>query len=100
MLKTTRLGYDGKGQRIIRDPADAPAAFAALEPKPLVLEAFIPFDKEEISSEVLARGADGQVATFEPGENVHRHHILHTSTVPPASASRLTAARPRSTMRP
>ena len=41
VLKTTRLGYDGKGQRTIRDAADGEAAFAALEPKPLVLEAFV-----------------------------------------------------------
>jgi 5-(carboxyamino)imidazole ribonucleotide synthase len=80
VLKTTRLGYDGKGQRIIRSAAEAPAAFAALEPKPLVLEAFVPFDRE--ISVVVARGIDGEVAAFEPAENVHRKHILHTSTVP------------------
>jgi 5-(carboxyamino)imidazole ribonucleotide synthase len=82
VLKTTRLGYDGKGQRTIRDPAEAPAAFAALAPKPLVLETFVPFEKE--ISVVIARGADGAVAAFEPAENVHRNHILHTSTVPAA----------------
>jgi 5-(carboxyamino)imidazole ribonucleotide synthase len=80
VLKTTRLGYDGKGQRIISVAADAPAAFADLQPKPLVLEAFIPFEKE--ISVVIARGLTGEVKAFEPAENVHRHHILHTSTVP------------------
>ena len=80
VLKTTRLGYDGKGQRVLRDRADAAAAFAELEPKPLVLEAFVPFDKE--ISVVVARNLSGEVRAFDAAENVHRHHILSTSTVP------------------
>ncbi|WP_332701657.1 5-(carboxyamino)imidazole ribonucleotide synthase [Devosia sp.] len=80
VLKTTRLGYDGKGQRVIRERADAAAAFAELSPRPLVLEAFIPFDKE--ISVVVARNAAGEVRAFDAAENVHRHHILFTSTVP------------------
>ena len=80
VLKTTRLGYDGKGQRVIRERADAAAAFAELSPKPLVLEAFMPFDKE--ISVVVARNAAGEVRAFDAAENVHRHHILFTSTVP------------------
>lgn len=80
VLKTTRLGYDGKGQRVVREPADMAAAFAALEPKPLVLEAFVPFERE--ISVVVARNAQGEVRSFDAAENVHRHHILHTSTVP------------------
>jgi len=80
VLKTTRLGYDGKGQRVIRERAEAEAAFAALSPKPLVLEAFVPFDKE--ISVVVARNAAGEVRAFDAAGNVHRHHILFTSTVP------------------
>jgi 5-(carboxyamino)imidazole ribonucleotide synthase len=80
VLKTTRLGYDGKGQRVLREPADAASAFAELSPRPLVLEAFVPFTKE--ISVVVARNAAGEVRSFDPAENVHRHHILHTSTVP------------------
>ncbi|MGV8853212.1 MAG: 5-(carboxyamino)imidazole ribonucleotide synthase [Devosia sp.] len=80
VLKTTRLGYDGKGQRVLRERADAAAAFAALGPKPLVLEAFVPFDKE--ISVVVARNASGEVRSFDAAENVHTNHILHTSTVP------------------
>ena len=80
VLKTTRLGYDGKGQRVLRDAADAAAAFAELEPKPLVLEAFVPFEQE--ISVVVARNAQGEVRAYDAAENVHRHHILHTSTVP------------------
>ena len=80
VLKTTRLGYDGKGQRVLRTREDAAAAFAELMPKPLVLEAFVPFEKE--ISVVVARNAAGEVRAFDAAENVHRHHILHTSTVP------------------
>ncbi len=80
VLKTTRLGYDGKGQRVLREAGDAEAAFNDLAPHPLVLEGFVPFEKE--ISVVVARGLDGTVRAFDPAENVHRHHILHTSTVP------------------
>ncbi|WDR04894.1 5-(carboxyamino)imidazole ribonucleotide synthase [Devosia rhodophyticola] len=87
VLKTTRLGYDGKGQRLIKSIDEAADAFAALSPKPLVLEAFVPFEKE--ISVVVARNLQGEVKTFEAAENVHRHHILHTSTVPAAISSTL-----------
>jgi 5-(carboxyamino)imidazole ribonucleotide synthase len=87
VLKTTRLGYDGKGQRVISRPEEAATAFAALAPKPLVLEAFIPFEKE--ISVVVARGVDGVSRAFEPAENIHRHHVLHTSTVPAAISAEL-----------
>lgn len=84
VLKTTRLGYDGKGQRVIRDRADAAAAYDALLPKPLVLEAFVPFEQE--ISVVVARNLAGEVRAYDAAENVHRHHILHTSSVPAAVA--------------
>jgi len=90
VLKTTRLGYDGKGQRTLRAAAEAAGAFAALAPKPLVLEAFVPFDRE--ISVVSARGRDGAVRAFEPAENVHRDHILATSTVPAAISPALAEA--------
>ncbi len=80
VLKTTRLGYDGKGQRIVHNMEDAALAWELLSPKPLVLEGFIAFDKE--ISVVVARNALGEVAAFDPAENVHRDHILKTSTVP------------------
>ena len=89
ILKTTRLGYDGKGQRKVTSLAEATAAFAELAPHPLVLEAFVPFVRE--ISVVIARGLDGTVAAFDPAENVHRNGILFTSTVP-ASVSPTTAA--------
>jgi 5-(carboxyamino)imidazole ribonucleotide synthase len=80
VLKTTRLGYDGKGQRIVRSLPEAANAFEMLAPHPLVLEGFVDFDKE--ISVVIARNAAGEIRAFEPAENVHRHHILKTSTVP------------------
>jgi 5-(carboxyamino)imidazole ribonucleotide synthase len=92
VLKTTRMGYDGKGQRTIRKKSEAAAAFEALSPKPLVLEAFVPFEKE--ISVVVARNAAGDVAAFDPAENLHRDHILKTSTVP-AGVKRRTARQAR-----
>lgn len=80
VLKTRRFGYDGKGQVIIREGDDASAAFAALKGVPCILEAFVPFTAEV--SIVAARGVDGAFAAYDLTYNVHRHHILHTSTVP------------------
>ncbi|WVT72700.1 5-(carboxyamino)imidazole ribonucleotide synthase [Sinorhizobium chiapasense] len=83
VLKTCRLGYDGKGQRVFRSAGDSPAgAFAALGGVPLILESFVPFERE--ISIIAARSTDGTVACFDPAENVHRNGILHTSTVPAA----------------
>ena len=80
ILKTTRLGYDGKGQVRLHTPADAAAAHAALAGAPAVLEGFIPFTLEV--SVIAARGLDGAVACYDPGQNVHRDGILHTTTLP------------------
>lgn len=80
ILKTTRLGYDGKGQARIKAPGDAPAALAAMAGAPAVLEGFVGFSCE--ISVIAARGLDGSVSCFDPGENVHRDGILHTTTVP------------------
>lgn len=80
ILKTTRLGYDGKGQARIMAPEDAAAALTAMNGAPAVLEGFVPFTME--ISVIAARALDGQVAAFDPGENVHRDGILHTTTVP------------------
>ncbi len=80
ILKTTRLGYDGKGQARIMAPADADAAFAAMMGAPSVLEGFIDFSREV--SVIAARGPSGEVAAYDPGENVHEGGILRTTTVP------------------
>ena len=80
VLKTTRLGYDGKGQAVLRDPADLAPAWEALEPKPLILEAFVAYRCE--ISVVVARGADGGGSVFDPAENQHRDGILDLSLAP------------------
>jgi len=80
ILKTTRLGYDGKGQAKIMTPADVPAAWAAMKGSASILESFVNFEREV--SVIAARGVDGAIAAFDVTENVHRNHILHTSTVP------------------
>ncbi|MCU0817033.1 MAG: 5-(carboxyamino)imidazole ribonucleotide synthase [Cypionkella sp.] len=80
ILKTTRLGYDGKGQARIMVPEDAPAALAAMGGAEAVLEGFVDFRFE--ASVIAARGLDGSVACYDPGENVHREGILHTTTIP------------------
>jgi 5-(carboxyamino)imidazole ribonucleotide synthase len=86
VLKTTRLGYDGKGQRLVRNDGDAGIAYETLRPKPLVLEQFVEFERE--ISVIVARGAGGDTVAYDPAENVHRDHVLKTSTVPAAVARR------------
>ncbi|MFN4202874.1 MAG: 5-(carboxyamino)imidazole ribonucleotide synthase [Tabrizicola sp.] len=80
ILKTTRLGYDGKGQARLDSEAEIPAAWAAMNGAPSVLEGFVAFDRE--ISVIAARGLDGSVACFDPGENIHQGGILRTTTVP------------------
>lgn len=80
VLKTTRLGYDGKGQALLRSGEDAAASFAQLAPKPLVLEGFVDFACE--ISVMVARGAAGTVVTYDPVENRHKHHILDLTLAP------------------
>lgn len=80
ILKTTRLGYDGKGQVRLTDTAQAAGAWAAMQGAPSVLEGFIDFTHEV--SVIAARGLDGSVAAYDPGENVHQSGILRTTTIP------------------
>ena len=80
VLKTTRLGYDGKGQALLRHPDDIAPAFAALSPKPLILEGFINFAQE--ISVVAARGEDATYTAFDTVENRHRDHILDLTLAP------------------
>jgi len=95
VLKTSRGGYDGKGQVVIRDPAEADSAFAAVAPPgtELMVESFVRF-RVEISV-VCARSATGEVAAFPVGENVHRAGILHTTVVPARIAPELEAEAAR-----
>lgn len=83
VLKTRRFGYDGKGQKVFRSSADtAEGEYQALGSVPLILESFVPFERE--ISIIAARGMDGAIACYDPAENVHRDGILHTSTLPAA----------------
>ena len=97
ILKTTRLGYDGRGQRRLNPSDDLAEAFAALAPQslstgPLILEGFIDFACEV--SVIVARGVNGDIATFDVAENRHRHHILDL-TLAPARIPEATAAQAR-----
>ena len=80
ILKTRRFGYDGKGQQRLLSPDSLAQAFAALRGAPAILEALVPFTHEV--SVIAARSLTGQVACYDPGENVHRDGILHTTTLP------------------
>ena len=87
ILKTRRFGYDGKGQARIMTADDAEHALADMAGAPSILEGFVDFSHEV--SVIAARGVDGEVACFDPGENVHKDGILSTTTVP----ARLTASQ-------
>ncbi|MGD9738772.1 MAG: 5-(carboxyamino)imidazole ribonucleotide synthase [Bauldia sp.] len=80
ILKTRRLGYDGKGQARIAGPEDAGAAWEATAGAPAILEELVSFDRE--ISALVARGGDGSIEAFDVPENRHRAGILDTSTVP------------------
>ena len=80
ILKTRRFGYDGKGQARINTAADLGQAIADMAGQPAVLEGFVNFTHE--ISVIGARSENGDVSCFDPGENIHRGGILHTTTVP------------------
>jgi 5-(carboxyamino)imidazole ribonucleotide synthase len=80
VLKTAGWGYDGKGQLMIHTHAEADSAWAGLETKDAVLEAFVDFKKEV--SVVGARGVDASFTHWGVIENDHHHHILDTSFSP------------------
>ena len=80
ILKTRRMGYDGKGQSRLMTPEDAPQAMIDMAGAQAVLEGFIDFSIEV--SVIGTRGTDGAISCFDPGENVHLNGILHTTTIP------------------
>jgi 5-(carboxyamino)imidazole ribonucleotide synthase len=80
VLKTRRLGYDGKGQAVLRAPADIEPAWAALGGAPLILEGFVDFQRE--LSVLAVRGRDGSTAFYPLVENHHRGGILRLSLAP------------------
>ncbi len=77
VLKTRRLGYDGKGQVVLRAPADLETAWSRLGGTPLILEALVPFERE--LSLIAARGRDGEMVFYPLAENRHCRGILRLS---------------------
>lgn len=95
ILKTARLGYDGKGQIRVQDRAALAAAWDQLGRVPCVLEKLMPLQGE--CSVLVARGADGQVVAFPVQKNTHRDGILaitevHEGAVPADLAARAQAS--------
>ena len=84
VLKTRTQGYDGKGQRVLRRGADLDPAFAAIGGPPLILEGFVPFERE--LSILAARSRTGETAYWPLVENVHRDGILRLSVAPAPEA--------------
>ncbi|MFV2003520.1 MAG: 5-(carboxyamino)imidazole ribonucleotide synthase, partial [Paracoccaceae bacterium] len=80
ILKTRRFGYDGKGQIAIRSRADTASAAQKMADTPAILEAFVDFSHEV--SVIGARNPDGQIACYDPGQNVHKSGVLHSTTLP------------------
>ncbi|MBM3222715.1 MAG: 5-(carboxyamino)imidazole ribonucleotide synthase [Candidatus Tectomicrobia bacterium] len=80
VLKTRRLGYDGKGQYVLRAQTDVAHAWAASGGVPLLLEGLVPFERE--LSLVAVRGRDGQTVFYPVVENHHRDGILRLSIAP------------------
>ncbi|MBV8091683.1 MAG: 5-(carboxyamino)imidazole ribonucleotide synthase [Acetobacteraceae bacterium] len=80
ILKTTRLGYDGRGQVLVRTEAELVVAYEELFPKPLILEGLVDFAQE--ISVIIARGAAGVMVAFDPVQNRHREGILDLTLAP------------------
>ena len=77
VLKTRRMGYDGKGQAVLRSPADIEKAWQAIGGVPLILEGFVSFQRE--ASIIAVRSRNGEIRYYPLSENIHRNGILHLS---------------------
>ena len=80
ILKTRRFGYDGKGQARVSTSEQSSRALAEMRGQPAILEGFVDFSHEV--SVIATRNASGDVACYDPGENIHEGGILRTTTVP------------------
>jgi 5-(carboxyamino)imidazole ribonucleotide synthase len=85
VLKTRRMGYDGKGQVVLRDHASLETAFTTLGGSMLIVEKFVPFQHE--LSVIGVRDPKGREVFYPPVENVHREGILRKSTSPAPSVT-------------
>ncbi len=81
ILKTVRMGYDGKGQARLAGAADADVAWAAIGGYAAILEGFVAFAHE--FSVILVRGIDGEIRFWDSPVNVHEDGILATASLPP-----------------
>ncbi|WP_267463768.1 5-(carboxyamino)imidazole ribonucleotide synthase [Sphingopyxis solisilvae] len=81
ILKTLRMGYDGKGQARLATPADADAAWDGIDRHAAILEGFVTFAHE--FSVILVRGIDGETRFWDSSVNVHESGILATAALPP-----------------
>lgn len=93
VLKTRRLGYDGKGQAVVRTEAEATAAIGRLGGSNLILESLVAFQRE--LSAIATRARDGTTVIYPICENTHREGILRTTLAPSPSASPAAADQAR-----
>lgn len=87
ILKTRRLGYDGKGQFVLKDRGQAGEAWQTLSGAPAILESFVPFSREV--SLLSVRSEHGELAFYPLVENTHQHGILRKSIAPAPNAGAL-----------
>lgn len=85
ILKTSRMGYDGKGQATVRTRAELEAAWISFKNVPCVIEALLPLERE--ISAIVARAADGQIVDLPVHQNLHRGGILAVTQVPAPDVS-------------
>jgi 5-(carboxyamino)imidazole ribonucleotide synthase len=92
ILKTRRMGYDGKGQFLIKTPEMAAQAWEAMAQNPSVLEGFVKFEFE--TSIILTRAKNGEIAFYPNSQNIHENGILRTSIAPaPLNSSQIANAQ-------
>lgn len=77
ILKTRRMGYDGKGQAMIKTESDLESAFDSMQGAPAILEGFVPFSRE--ISIIAVRSTQGEIKYYPVSENTHRDGILRLS---------------------
>ena len=98
VLKTRRGGYDGKGQAVLRSAADIDAAWSELGEVPLILEGFVPFERE--LSIIAVRAVDGTIACWPVVENVHEAGILRLTRAPAPHLDAALQGRAEACIRP
>jgi 5-(carboxyamino)imidazole ribonucleotide synthase len=89
IVKTRRLGYDGKGQARISTPSEVAPVWQALGGTPLIVEAFVPFSRE--LSVIAVRAINGQIKIYPLAFNIHRSGILYRSEIPAPGVSQALA---------